>query len=1379
MNRPARRVALVSFVVLAVALGVPAPTAAAQCVSLTTVGAAYSQNFDTLSNTAGSTTNNLTITGWFLTESGGGARDNEQYAVDNGGSNTGDTFSYGAAGATDRALGGLQSGTLVPSFGACFTNNTGTAITSLDIGYTGEEWRLGTAARTDQLDFQYSLDATSLTTGAWTDVNALDFLTPMTTTTGAKDGNAAANRTALSSSVASLSIANGATFWVRWSDLNASGADDGLAVDDFSITPQGVPVDTPPSVSSTNPTAGATAVPVASDITVTFTEPVTVSAASFTLECPSGTPFAGGFAVSGSGTAAITINPTGDLPAGTACTVGVIAANVTDLDGPADPMTSGYAWTFTTSSPTPALSINDVTQNEGNSGTTTFAFTVSLTVPAPAGGVTFDIATADGTATTADNDYVASSLTGQTIPAGSSTYAFNVTVNGDATVEANETFFVNVTNVTGATPADGQGQGTITNDDVALTPIHDIQGNGPLSPLDGSAVTTEGIVTALKFNNGFFIQEPEATVDADPATSEGLFVYTGSAPTVAVGDFVRVAGTVDEFVQTGNFGSVTELVGPLTITVVSSGNPLPAATALTTTMPSPAGSWYQLEHLEGMRVSVPGFLVTAATDGNPGGNYTTGTSFGDCYGVVTGVARPLREDGIAYPNDPPAGTSIPPLLRWDGNPEQLRVDTDGQVSATRINLSARTVLPAFAGVLDYAFSRYSILPDVGSLPASPAEFPPTAVTAPLASEFTVASYNLQRFFDSVNDPAISEPVLTAAQYEARLAKASLHVRDFLLAPDVVGVVEVENLSTLQTLATRISTDAVAASQPDPLYQAYLIEGNDVGGIDVGFLVKTSLVGANPRVQVLSVTQELDGTLFTNPDSSTETLNDRPPLMIRAIVHGAGGGTYPVTVLVNHLRSMNDVDSDAAGSNGWPTLGARVRAKRQAQAVDLANLVQTLQGENVLLVGDFNAFDVNDSLGHLMATIVGAPADDATTAVSGDGADLVNPDLVDLGAASPPAESYSYVFGFTAQKIDHALVNAALVSSSLARRVEYARVNADFPEIDRSTTTARLSDHDPVVVYVQAAALASAGVSVTMTDAPDPVFPGAGLAYTITATNGGPDAATALVLTDTLPAGTTFSSLTSPAGWTCSTPAVGAPGTITCSAATLAAATNAAFTLNVIVDAVTPGGAVLSNTTSIAASSGDPNLADNSATATTTVLTPPAVFATKAVFGAYMPGGTVTYTIVLRNNGSTDQADNPGDELTDVLPSSLVLVSASATSGTAVATVATNTVTWNGSIPAGGSVTVTIVATISSSVTVGQTVSNQATAAYDADGNGTNEASAPTDNPATGAAGDPTVFTVNRDAAGIVSVPTLDVVGLGILSLLVALGGAFVLGRRLS
>jgi DNA/RNA endonuclease G (NUC1)/fibronectin type 3 domain-containing protein len=220
----------------------------AQCVSLTTLGSPYTQNFDTLSNTAGSTTNNLTIPGWFLTESGGGARDNEQYAVDTGGSTTGDMYSYGAAASTERALGQLRSGTLIPLFGACFTNNTGVAITSLAVAYNGEEWRLGTAARTDQMNFEYSTNSTDLVTGTWTGVAALNFVTPDTATTGAKNGNAAADRTALSSTVSSLNIPNGATFWIRWNDTDATGADDGLAVDDVSLTPQGAPPNSAPTI---------------------------------------------------------------------------------------------------------------------------------------------------------------------------------------------------------------------------------------------------------------------------------------------------------------------------------------------------------------------------------------------------------------------------------------------------------------------------------------------------------------------------------------------------------------------------------------------------------------------------------------------------------------------------------------------------------------------------------------------------------------------------------------------------------------------------------------------------------------------------------------------------------------------------------------------------------------------------------------------------------------------------------------------------------------------------------------------------------------------------------------------------------------------------
>ncbi|HJX29377.1 MAG TPA: lamin tail domain-containing protein, partial [Thermoanaerobaculia bacterium] len=239
---------------------------------------------------------------------------------------------------------------------------------------------------------------------------------------------------------------------------------------------------------------------------------------------------------------------------------------------------------------TPALSIDNVTLAEGDAGTVSFTFTVSLSAPAGPGGVTFDIATAPNSAA-APGDYTTNNLTGQTIPAGSSTYSFTVLVNGDTTAEANETFFVNVTSVVGASVADGQGTGTINNDDVALTAIHDIQGPGNSSPIVGATVTTRGIVTGIK-NNGFFIQEPDASVDADPATSEGVFVFTSSAPagTILVGDQVQVTATVIEFVpaQDPLQPPLTELSSP-TVTELSAGNPLPTAVTLSASLPDPAG----------------------------------------------------------------------------------------------------------------------------------------------------------------------------------------------------------------------------------------------------------------------------------------------------------------------------------------------------------------------------------------------------------------------------------------------------------------------------------------------------------------------------------------------------------------------------------------------------------------------------------------------------------------------------------------------------------------------------------------------------------------------------------------------------------------------
>lgn len=289
------------------------------------------------------------------------------------------------------------------------------------------------------------------------------------------------------------------------------------------------------------------------------------------------------------------------------------------------------------------------------------------------------------------------------------------------------------------------------------------------------------------------------------------------------------------------------------------------------------------------------------------------------------------------------------------------------------------------------------------------------------------------------------------------------------------------------------------------------------------------------------------------------------------------------------------------------------------------------------------------------------------------------------------------------------------------------------------------------------------VSLTKSDSPDPVLTGDDLTYTLTASNNGGTDLEQAVVSDTLPAGTTFVSLTPPAGWTCSQPAVGSGGAVSCSAAPFAPG-GAVFTLVVKAGSGLAGGTVLANQADLTVtdSGRDTTLA---ATATTQVLSPAAVSAAKSVSGSFSPGGSITYTVVLTNASAHNQGDNPGNEFVDVLPSQLTLLSATATSGTAIATPATRTVTWNGAIAAGGAVTITIQAMISAAPP-GSTVTNQGTAFYDADGNGTNEASALT-NPAS--------FQVAF--IPIQQIPTLDPLGLALFLLLLAGLGAVFLRRR--
>ncbi|WP_386345258.1 putative Ig domain-containing protein [Xanthomonas campestris] len=205
-------------------------------------------------------------------------------------------------------------------------------------------------------------------------------------------------------------------------------------------------------------------------------------------------------------------------------------------DGRGDTITVNI--TITPSQPT--LSINDVSVNEGNAGTSNATFTVSLSQPAGAGGVSFDIATADGSAT-AGVDYVASSLTGQTIPAGSSSATFTVLVNGDTLSEPNETFFVNVSNVSGAGVSDAQGQGTIVNDDALPSlSIDDVSVNE-----GNSGTTTATFTVTLSAASGQTVSVNYASADGT-ATAGSDYVARSGTLTFAPGTTAQgVAITVN------------------------------------------------------------------------------------------------------------------------------------------------------------------------------------------------------------------------------------------------------------------------------------------------------------------------------------------------------------------------------------------------------------------------------------------------------------------------------------------------------------------------------------------------------------------------------------------------------------------------------------------------------------------------------------------------------------------------------------------------------------------------------------------------------------------------------------------------------------------
>ena len=594
-----------------------------------------------------------------------------------------------------------------------------------------------------------------------------------------------------------------------------------------------------------------------------------------------------------------------------------------------------------------------------------------------------------------------------------------------------------------------------------------IQGDKNVSEHENESVRVSGIVTA-RTKTGFFIQSPDDKTDGNPSTSEGVFVFTKSEPPgeAAIGNLVSVTGTVEEFRPRSEQASlsVTEISMRKDrdeLRVTSKSNTLPKPIILTAA-DFKTNALDQLEKYEGMRVAIDAMSVVGPTNGRVDIKTASSESNGTFFGVVKGIPRPFREPGMdlydyVFLGDKEKDkfkADYPKMPLFDENPERIRVESTGQLGSQPIDLPAYAEVRNLSGILHYSYRTYTLLVDADSKPTISSTLKPSPLPLPSDRQFSIAGMNLENFFDDKDDPEIKEDVLTAEAFERRLKKVSAAVRDLMKMPDVIGTVEVENLETLKRLAERINADSVASGKADPKYEAYLVEGNDSRGIDVGFLVKSS------RVKVVEVKQFGKVDRFKSPDTGDDIfLNDRPPLMLRAAISDPKNNQpFEVTIVVNHLKSF-------LGYND-PKQMTNVRLKKRLQAEFLARWINDRQKANrterIILLGDFNAFQFNDGIVDVIGTIKGKPAGKAE--VLNPSEDLVDPDLNDLVDSINQSSRYSYVFDGNAQAIDHMIVNEPMRHHIVG--FGYARVNADYPEIDRNDATRpeRFSDHDPAVAY---------------------------------------------------------------------------------------------------------------------------------------------------------------------------------------------------------------------------------------------------------------------------------------------------------------------------
>lgn len=574
--------------------------------------------------------------------------------------------------------------------------------------------------------------------------------------------------------------------------------------------------------------------------------------------------------------------------------------------------------------------------------------------------------------------------------------------------------------------------------------VHDIQGATRLSPLAGRQVTdVTGIVTGVRTygSKGFWIQDPNA--DADPATSEGVFVYTGSAAlTVRAGDAVRVSGTVGEYVPGGEASgnqSLTQLTKP-TVTVESSGNALPAPVTVTAGSvpsayapdgdPRDGGSINTLplkprsyaldlyESLEGMNVRVGTSRVVGATD-----------PYAELWITVKPHENPNRRGGTVYGSYD------------DQNTGRLQIQQLAPISERpfpKANVGD-SLSGGAEGPLDFnQFGGYTLVArTLGEVEDKGLVREKTRRQA--KGELAVATYNVENL--DPGDPQTKFDALAGA------------VVSNLASPDILALEEIQddngakNDGTVSAEATlkKFADAIVAAGGPRYEWRSIDPQNNKDGGEPGGNIRQVFLF--NP--ERVSFTDRGDGDATTGTGvvrssgraaltlspgrvdpANTAWADSRKPLAGEFRFRGRS-----VIVVANHFGSKGG-DEGLTSRHQPPVRSSEAKRLRQAQAVNsfVRDVRKAQKNADVVVVGDVNDFEFSRT----------------TAALEAGGA------LRSAVESLPRSERYSYVYQGNSQVLDQILTSPGVGrAGSKGFSYDSVHINAEFAEQN--------SDHDPQVL----------------------------------------------------------------------------------------------------------------------------------------------------------------------------------------------------------------------------------------------------------------------------------------------------------------------------